>query len=138
MATSSNGSTRADQSPSADHHVNRVTGLFARLRAMYRHKANDLVTVINGQPTLEFKLWLQKTAHLTDLQFEQGVAMLERQEMDARRTGDESWPPSYAGFCGLATMTTKPRSTVEALSHKTDPAVAADAMAKLRNLLEMH
>lgn len=35
--------------------------------------------------------------------------MMESQERDARRTGDETWPPSYAGFIGLATMNTGQR-----------------------------
>jgi hypothetical protein len=30
--------------------------------------------------------------------------MIERQEQEGRRAGDETWPPSYAGFKGLATM----------------------------------
>ena len=134
-ATSSSGSTRMDRSHSVDHHVDRVTDLFARMRSLYRHKANEMVTVIGGQPTLEFKLWCQKTAHLTDQQFAQGVAMMERQEMDARKTGDETWPPSYAGFIGLATMSTKPRSTVTALPAPTDKRLAAERLAQIREIL---
>ena len=115
--------------------MDRVTDLFARMRSLYRHKANEMVTVIGGQPTLEFKLWLQKTAHLTDQQFAQGVAMMERQEMDARKTVDETWPPSYAGFIGLATMSTKPRSTVTALPAPTDKRLAAERLAQIREIL---
>ena len=116
-------------------HAKRVSSLFARLRSIYRHKARDMVPTVDGQPTMEFRLWCQKTAHLTDQQFAQGVAMMERQEMDARKTGDETWPPSYAGFIGLATMSTKPRSTVTALPAPTDKQLAAERMAKIRELL---
>jgi hypothetical protein len=61
--------------------------------------------------------------------------MMERQEMDARKTGDETWPPSYAGFIGLATMTTRPRSTVTALPGPTDRQLAAEQLAKIKEML---
>ena len=93
--------------------------LFTRLRSLYRHKANEFVAEgPDGKPTPEFLLWCTKLQHLTAAQFRQGLDMLERQEAIARRSGDETWPPSYAGFIGLATMRTKPRSTVEPMPDK--------------------
>lgn len=119
----------------AEAHFARVGRLFAQLRSMYRHKATDFHVERDGRRTYEFRLWIEKTAGLTDAQFAQGVKLLEQQEAAARRTGDESWPPSYAGFVGLATMSTRPRSTVEALPHRADPEVAREQMARIREML---
>ena len=119
----------------ANAHLARVSRLFTQLRAMYRHKASEFDVERDGRRTYEFRLWLEKTASLTDDQFRQGVKLLEQQEAAARRTGDESWPPSYAGFVGLATMSMRPRSTVEALPHRADPETAREHMARIREML---
>lgn len=87
-----------------------VTILFHRIASLYRAKAGDYQI-----DSREFKTWCWKLNHLTPDQFAQGARIMERQESDARRTGDDSWPPSYAGFIGIATMQLKSRSTVEAL-----------------------
>lgn len=87
-----------------------VTALFHRIASLYRAKAGDYQI-----DSREFELWCWKLDHLTPERFAQGVKIMEQQEADARRTGDESWPPSYAGFIGIATMQLKSRSTVEAL-----------------------
>ena len=119
----------------ANEHLARVSLLFTQLRAMYRHKAGEFVTTRDDKPTYEYRLWLEKTSGLTAEQFAQGVKLLEQQEAAARRTGDESWPPSYAGFVGLATMSMRPRSTVEALPHRADPETAREHMARIREML---
>ena len=107
--------------------------LFTRLNALYRHKAaaEFRAKLPDGSPTPEFRLWCQKLSHLTPEQFRQGVELLERQEAEARRTGDDTWPPSYAGFLGLATMRTKPRSTVEELPPVMDRAEANKRLAEI-------
>lgn len=102
---------------------------------MYRHKAADFHVERDGRRTYEFRLWLEKTAGLTDDQFRQGVRLLERQESEARRTGDESWPPSYAGFVGLATMSLTARSTVTALPPPTDRDTAREQMERIKRML---
>lgn len=88
----------------------------------------------DGSPTPEFRLWCDKLKHLAPAQFRQGLDMLERQEADKRKTGEDSWPPSYAGFIGLATMSTRPRSTVEPLPERT--VSREQAREKLAGILE--
>ena len=93
-----------------------VVALFHRLTTLYRNRSKDFAILdADENLTFEFRTWCEKLAHLTEQQFRQGVELLERQEAEARRIGDETWPPSYAGFIGLATMSTKPRSTVTEL-----------------------
>ena len=130
-----------DQERSGRNGISRLTKtkcleLFSRLNALYRHKAATefRAKLPDGSPTPEFRLWCQKLAHLTPEQFAQGMRMLERQEADARRAGDETWPPSYAGFIGLATMATKPRSTVTELPTEVMP--KEQARAALGGILE--
>ena len=106
---SSTGSTAS--TPKWSRETERlVTALFHRIASLYRSKAGDYQI-----GSREFELWCWKLDHLTPERFAQGVQIMEQQEADARRTGDESWPPSYAGFIGIATMQLKSRSTVEAL-----------------------
>ena len=90
----------------------------------------------DGTPSAEFRLWMRKTAHLTDDQFRQGMKLLESQEADARRSGDETWPPTYAAFCGLARMRTRPRDTREALPQRADKTVAERALNGIREMLK--
>jgi hypothetical protein len=49
-------------------------------------------------------VWCAKLDHLTSAQIDHGVRMCELQEEEGRRTGEDTFPPSYAGFIGLATM----------------------------------
>jgi hypothetical protein len=109
-----------------------VTALYHRIASLYRAKAGDYQI-----GSREFDLWCWKLNHLTPEQFAQGVRIMEQQEADARRTGDESWPPSYAGFIGIATMPMKPRSTVEALPASVmSRDEAREKFAGLRAMLE--
>lgn len=110
------------------------------MATLYRAKANDY-KIFNddekseGGPSLteDFKLWCWKLDHLTPEQFKQGVELMEQQEADARRTGDETWPPSYAGFIGLATMRMGPRSTYIPLpAPKLSKADRHELMQKLK------
>jgi len=71
---------------------------------LYKAKSKDYEIARDGELTEDFKLWCWKLNELTPEQFKQGVEMMEYQEMEGRKTGDETWPPSYAGFIGLATM----------------------------------
>lgn len=110
--------------------------MFASLHALYRHKTRDFAAEgVNGKPSAELLLWMAKTAHLTDDQVRQGVQLLEKQEADARRSGEETWPPAYAAFYGLATMRTRPRDTREALPPRADKAVAERALSGIREML---
>lgn len=118
----------------ADHNA-RCLHLFNRLSALYRHRAGEFQPHLpDGSPTPEFRLWCQKLRGLTAAQFRQGLELLERQEADGRRTGDETWPPSYSGFIGLATMSLKPRSTVS--PPPTNPVPRDVARQKLAAILE--
>ena len=106
---------------------------------LYRGKASADFRVrdASGAETIEFRVWCREIGHLTPEQFAQGVRIMEQQEADARRTGDESWPPSYAGFIGIATMPMKPRSTVEALPASVmSRDEAREKFAGLRAMLE--
>ena len=126
------GTERSGQSGTSQTTETICLELFARLNALYRHKATEFRAKLpDGSHTPEFRLWCQKLAHLTPEQFRQGVELLERQEAAARRTGDETWPPSYAGFLGLATMRTTPRSTVEELPPVMDRAEANKRLAEI-------
>jgi hypothetical protein len=65
---------------------------------LYKAKSKDYEIARDGDLTEDFKLWCWKLNNLTPEQFKQGVEMMEYQEMEGRKTGDETWPPSYAGF----------------------------------------
>lgn len=109
-----------------------MTALFHRLTTLYRNRSKDFVILNSkGGLTFEFATWCEKLAHLKEDQFAQGVLMLERQEAEARRTGNDTWPPSYAGFLGLATMRTESVSTVEELPPVMDRAEANKRLAEI-------
>jgi len=74
------------------------------MATLYKAKSKDYQIYDGSNYTEDFKLWCWKLNDLTPEQFKQGVEMMEYQEMEGRKTGDETWPPSYAGFIGLATM----------------------------------
>jgi hypothetical protein len=74
------------------------------MATLYRNKAGDYQILDGDEYTEDFKLLCWKLNDLTPEQFAQGVEMMEYQEQEGRKTGDETWPPSYAGFIGLATM----------------------------------
>lgn len=129
---SEQGTERSGRSGTSPTTETMCLALFTRLNALYRHKATEFRAKLpDGSPTPEFRLWCQKLSHLTPEQFRQGVELLERQEAAARRTGDETWPPSYAGFLGLATMRTTPRSTVEELPPVMDRDEANKRLAEI-------
>lgn len=87
---------------------------------MYRNKALDYQIHDGADYSEDFKLWCWKLNELTPAQFRQGVELMEYQEQQGRRTGDETWPPSYAGFIGLATMRVgPPKGTYERLPPPT-------------------
>ncbi len=71
---------------------------------MYQNRSREYQIYDGDEYSADFKLWCWKLNDLTLAQFKQGVEMMEAQEASARRTGEDSWPPSYAGFIGLATM----------------------------------
>lgn len=48
-----------------------------------------------------FKLWLDKTVHLTNDQWRRGVDRCENDLRHSARRGDDCWPPSYAEFIGF-------------------------------------
>lgn len=109
------------------------------MATLYRAKSKDYVIFDGDSYTEDFKLWCWKLNSLTPEQFRQGVEMMEAQERDARRTGDETWPPSYAGFIGLATMNVgQRRGTYEKLPPpKLSKAERHEQMAKLKVGLEL-
>ena len=48
-----------------------------------------------------FKLWIEKTGHLTDEQWKRGLKRCEDDLRQSAKTGTECWPPSYAEFIGF-------------------------------------
>ena len=111
-------SSQTSTQPNVSNEIKRmVAAVFTKMRLLDRGKAaaDFRVRDESGAETVEFRVWCKEIGHLTPAQFAQGIKIMEQQEADARRTGDESWPPSYAGFIGIATMQLKSRSTVEAL-----------------------
>lgn len=74
------------------------------MATLYQNKASNYQIYDGNDYSEDFKLWCWKLNDLAPEQFKQGVEMMEYQEMEGRKTGDETWPPSYAGFIGLATM----------------------------------
>ena len=131
-ATLRNSTDSTERIPKWSRETERlVTILFHRIASLYRAKAGDYQI-----DSREFKTWCWKLNHLTPAQFAQGARIMERQEADARRTGDDSWPPSYAGFIGIATMQLKSRSTVEALPASImSRNEAREKLAALRTML---
>jgi len=109
------------------------------MATLYQNKAGNYLISDGGEYTEDFKLWCWKLNDLTPDQFKQGVEMMEKQEEEGRKTGDETWPPSYAGFIGLATMNTGQRKgTYEALPPPTlTKAERHDELAKMRVDLDL-
>jgi len=101
---------------------------------LYQNKASNYQIHNSAEYTEDFKLWCWKLNNLTPAQFRQGVEMMEYQEREGRKTGDETWPPSYAGFIGLATMNIGQRKgTFKPLPPaKLSKTERKAAMAKLR------
>lgn len=81
-----------------------MIGLFGRIGTLYKARAKEYQIYDGDEYSADFKLWCWKLNGLTPAQFKAGVELMEAQEESARRTGDDSWPPSYAGFRGMATM----------------------------------
>lgn len=134
------GNKREDTSKRWTKQTEKLTaGLFQRMATLYRAKANDYKILNGNELTEDFKLWCWKLDHLTPEQFKQGVELMEQQERDARRTGDESWPPSYAGFIGLATMQTgaRPGTYKKLPPPQLTKAERAEMMQKLRDEIEL-
>lgn len=55
----------------------------------------------NGHYSNEFLLWCRKLEGISDEQYQRAFQQLEWRVREAKRIGDEEWPPSYAGFLGL-------------------------------------
>lgn len=104
------------------------------MATLYQSKAKNYQVRDGDDYSDDFKLWCWKLNDITPAQFAQGVKMMEYQEAEGRKTGDETWPPSYAGFLGMATMATGSRSTFVALPPCT--LSKTERLAMLKSLRE--
>ncbi len=88
---------------------------FTRMSDLYgpKCKAHGLeIFDQDDKQTEQFKLWCRKCDGLTPSQIASGMKQLEFTCSRNARSGDESWPPSYAEFIGHCT------SSWETAAHK--------------------
>ena len=89
--------------------------------------------------TRNFKLWEEKTEHLTDEQWKRGIDRCESDQMKNARGGKESWPPSYAEFIGFCDEESKgiykvfPKVLPESAEYKSKRKRAAEEGIKRLN-----
>lgn len=55
-----------------------------------------------------FIFWARKTEHLSDKEWTEAFAELERKVVVEARSGKDPWPPSYAEFVAMAKKTISP------------------------------
>jgi hypothetical protein len=71
----------------------------------YKWTSREGEVDIDLPDSLGFKLWLEKTGHLTNEQWKKGIDRCEKNLRYAARSGDDCWPPSYAEFIGYCDET---------------------------------
>ena len=70
--------------------------------------------------TENFLFWCRKTEEFTDRQWARAFRNLEKEVINKKRSGEESWPPSYAEFIVLATAEDGPYKFFRTTERITD------------------